>query len=90
MKRFIIIFSFFMFLILFLTNYSAYNAESYNKLINSSSSFEFEFIIPEDDYNSTPEFLQFLKQSAMDNDVNLVRTVSYYKQNSLSKTILKT
>ncbi|WP_159441919.1 hypothetical protein [Clostridium sp. Marseille-P2415] len=78
MKRFIIIFSFLMFLILFSTNYSAYNTESYNKLINSSSAFGFELTIPEDDYNSTPEFLQFLKQSAVDNDVNLVRTVSYY------------
>lgn len=78
MKRFITIFSLFMFLILFAANYSDYDTETYNKLINSSSAFGFELTIPEDDYNASPSHLKYLKQAARDNNVNLVRTVSYY------------
>lgn len=77
-----------MFLILFVANYSTYKTESYNKLITSSSAFGFELTIPEDDYNSNPNYLQYLKQSAIDNDVNLIRTVSYYdNEKGISYTI---
>ncbi|TPE69211.1 DUF1430 domain-containing protein [Halalkalibacterium halodurans] len=78
MKRLLVIFSFIMFLILALSNYYSYQAESYQKLVDPSGDYTYNFEIPEDTLNADPKRLTLLKKAAKKNKVNIIRTVSYY------------
>lgn len=79
MKRFIIVFSFTIFLMLFMLNYSSYKNQQYESLVSSSDIFQYEIKICEDSIISSPHHLNtFLKRVAIENNVNVIRTVSYY------------
>lgn len=67
-----------MFLILALSNYYSYQAESYQKLVDPSGDYTYNFEIPEDTLNADPERLTLLKKAAKKNKVNIIRTMSYY------------
>ncbi|WP_130808301.1 hypothetical protein [Senegalia massiliensis] len=91
MKRFLGIFTFTMFLILTLTNYYSYETESYQKLIDPSETYIYEFEIPDDILNDNPKLLTLLKKAAENNKINIIRTMSYYddeKENSYTEAYL--
>ncbi|WP_061565796.1 hypothetical protein [Heyndrickxia coagulans] len=91
MKRFLTIFSFIMFITLALSNYYSYQAESYQKLVDPSGDYTYNFEIPEDVVNANPQRLTLLKKAAKKNKVNIIRTVSYYddkKEKTYTKAYL--
>lgn len=78
MKRFLVIFSFVMFLVLAISNYFTYQTEAYRELIDSSKEYIYDFKIPEDILNADPKRLSLLKKAARKNKVNVIRSISYY------------
>lgn len=78
MKKIIGIFSFIMFISLFFINYSNYMNDNYKKLITLSSMFNYQMEIPNDIINANPIYLETLKQTANDHNINIARTISYY------------
>ena len=78
MKRFIAIFSFTMYIVLFAAYYFNYANQQFNNITNSTLSFSYKFVIPDDPYNLNAENMELLKQAALKNGVNISRSISYY------------
>ncbi|GAA0303096.1 bacteriocin-associated integral membrane protein [Gracilibacillus halotolerans] len=78
MKRFLALYGLIMFCIFAVANYYDYQLESYAKLVNPAEVYTYEFEIPNDFLNSDPKHLEGLKEVALKNQVNIIRTVSHY------------
>lgn len=81
MKRFISLFIFSFFIIVFIFNLIEYNNNEYDNLLNSTNSFNYKFIIPDDAINLNIEHMEVLKSLAKKNNVNIARSISYYDNN---------
>lgn len=77
LKKFIIVLTSLMFIIISLCSYSEYRNDKYNSLLSATNAYKYNFEIPQNIYED-PENLQFLKKAADDNNINFLRIVSYY------------
>ncbi len=78
MKRFIILFSFAMFLLLYFFNEWNYRMQVYLDLLNANSSYIYPIEIKHRSREDNPKFLQFMKKAALDNHVNIARFDFYH------------
>lgn len=81
MKKIIAVFVSFMFVLISLCTYSEYRNEKYNSLLKSVNCYTYSFEIPKGMYDS-PEKLEYLKKAADENNINFLRVVSYYNDDT--------
>jgi len=81
LRSFIYILSVTIFIMLSGMNYFSYRSEMYAQILGAAAAFPYQFAIPDDMYNEDPAHMQHLKRAALDNGVNIVRSVSRYDEN---------
>lgn len=66
-----------MFILISFSTYSEYKSAKYESLLNAKNNYIYSFEIPKNE-NDNPQNLEYLKKSAKENNVNFLREVSYY------------
>lgn len=70
-----------MFILLSFGTYSKYRMDKYNSLLEAVNNYNYNFEIPKNLYEN-PANLKFLKKAAKENNVNFLRVISYYNQDT--------